>query len=76
MAVELRNRLQQGVHRVLPSTLAFDHPNLESLLAFLNQELFGLARSEAEIAPIEPSDSEVDALLDEVAGMEDAQLRF
>jgi len=35
MAVELRNALAQGAGRPLPSTLLFDHPTIEALVAFL-----------------------------------------
>jgi hypothetical protein len=35
MAVELRNALAQGSGRPLPSTLLFDHPTIEALVAFL-----------------------------------------
>ncbi|MBP2677204.1 MAG: polyketide synthase family protein, partial [Deltaproteobacteria bacterium] len=35
MAVELRNAIAQGSGRTLPSTLLFDHPTIEALVAFL-----------------------------------------
>jgi acyl carrier protein len=40
-SVELRNRLQRGLARTLPSTLAFDYPNVEALVAFLRREIYG-----------------------------------
>jgi acyl transferase domain-containing protein/acyl carrier protein len=48
MAVELRNRLERGVERALPSTLLFDYPTLEALVDHLAQELLGV---EAAAAP-------------------------
>ena len=35
MAVELRNRLESSLGRPLPSTLAFEHPTLSALTAFV-----------------------------------------
>jgi NAD(P)-dependent dehydrogenase (short-subunit alcohol dehydrogenase family)/acyl carrier protein len=84
MAVELRNALAQGSGRALPSTLLFDHPTIEALVAFL-APLLG-AGPEAGIptgapspgpgaAPVnvvsrieEMSDEEVDRLLAERTG--------
>ena len=40
MAVELRNRLQTSLGKSMPSTLAFDYPNIESLAEYLFKELF------------------------------------
>ena len=34
-AVELRRRLEQGLDLTLPTSLAFDYPNLESLAEYL-----------------------------------------
>ena len=34
-SVELRNRLQASLGRPLPATIAFDHPNVEALVACL-----------------------------------------
>jgi acyl carrier protein len=41
MSVELRNRLQSSLERSLPSTLAFDYPNLASLAKYLADQLLG-----------------------------------
>ncbi|HET6162679.1 MAG TPA: acyl carrier protein, partial [Planctomycetota bacterium] len=43
MAVELRNRLERGVERALPSTLLFDYPTVEALVDYLSGELLGAA---------------------------------
>ncbi|MEQ9363720.1 MAG: SDR family NAD(P)-dependent oxidoreductase, partial [Leptospirales bacterium] len=38
MTVELRNRLQKNLQCTLPSTLAFDYPNVETLSGFLHDQ--------------------------------------
>jgi acetoacetyl-CoA synthetase len=40
-SIELRNRLQRGLARTLPATLAFDYPNVEALVAYLRREVYG-----------------------------------
>jgi hypothetical protein len=40
MALELRNRLQTGLKRSLPSMLTFDYPNIAALTDFLLRDLF------------------------------------
>jgi len=41
MTVDLRNRLQTNLGRSLPSTLAFDYPNIELLAGYVFNEVFG-----------------------------------
>jgi hypothetical protein len=39
MSLELRNRLQVGLRRPLPTTLTLDHPNVEALVDRLGRDL-------------------------------------
>ncbi|TGO03690.1 hypothetical protein PN36_02185 [Candidatus Thiomargarita nelsonii] len=41
MAIDLRNRLQTKLGRSMPSTLAFNYPNIESLAGYVFNEVFG-----------------------------------
>jgi myxalamid-type polyketide synthase MxaE and MxaD len=72
MAVELRNRLQAGAGQPLPTTLAFDHPTVEAITAFLAAQVPALG---VEAARVEGG-NEVDArgqLVVEVGRMSDAE---
>jgi myxalamid-type polyketide synthase MxaB len=78
MAVELRNGVNQGSGRNFPATLLFDHPTLEALAGFLVGELFPQAKEgdsapEATAAAV-AEDSGLNQILDEVAGMSEAEL--
>jgi hypothetical protein len=83
MAVELRNRLQDGLGQPLPATLTFEYPTIEALAAYLAAEVFGFAPPFArETAEVERAgdaasvlesieqlaDEEVDRLLARRAG--------
>jgi malonyl CoA-acyl carrier protein transacylase len=50
-SVEFKNRLQNSLGLVLPSTVAFDYPNLETLVDFLAQEML-------EITPVSEEKTE------------------
>jgi NAD(P)-dependent dehydrogenase (short-subunit alcohol dehydrogenase family) len=73
MAMELRNRLQASLARPLPSTVVFDHPNLDVLCGYLADEILdrdgvpagsGIARApEPQPAIAQLSDDEAEALL-------------
>ncbi|WP_394827355.1 type I polyketide synthase [Pendulispora albinea] len=76
MAVELRNRLQKSFERVFPGTVAFDHPNLEALTAFVASEVLPVEEAPAGSAPESPVDADVAAMLDDILLREDAELRF
>jgi len=75
MSIELRNRLQAGIGRPLPSTLIFDHPTLAALTDFVAQVL-GLDLAEPPAVPSAAREEDtrralavaaVDALSDEEA---------
>lgn len=76
MAVELRNKLRQGLplERALPATLVFDYPTPEALARYLMDELF--VKTQTTMQPAQPelikvesadiaelSDEEAEALL-------------
>lgn len=63
MAVELRNHLQSGVGRPLPSTIAFEHPTIGALAAHL------AALVDAERPPHDHDDPAVDAPSDAAADL-------
>jgi hypothetical protein len=63
MSLELRNRLQVGLQRPLPTTLTLDHPNVEALVSHLGGDL-GVAAppASASAAAARPDESDVDGL--------------
>lgn len=68
MATELRTRLQQSLGHPLPSTLAFEHPTIGAMTAYLFREL-GLGAAPVTVALVDAlldvSDDEIARLLDE-----------
>jgi myxalamid-type polyketide synthase MxaB len=63
LAVDLRNRLEAQLATALPVTLLFDHPDLRQLAAHLAKQFDRSAQD----------DPEVQALIDSVAGLSDAE---
>ena len=51
MAVELRRRLEQGVGKELPATLAMDYPRLSDVADYLLGDVLGLNEQAAEAGP-------------------------
>ncbi|MGB0437290.1 MAG: type I polyketide synthase, partial [Mycobacterium sp.] len=47
MAVELRQRIEQGVAKEIPATLAMDHPRLSDVADYLLGEVLGLSEAPA-----------------------------
>ena len=85
-SIELRNRLQRGLDRSLPATLAFDYPNLEALVAFLRKQIYGEAyfggasaaeRDQPAATPsaVEPATEAMDAAIAQELAQLDALLR-
>jgi NAD(P)-dependent dehydrogenase (short-subunit alcohol dehydrogenase family)/acyl carrier protein len=71
-SIELRNRLQRGLGRALPATLAFDYPNVDAVVAYLRREIFGDAYF-AESRSSEPPHSSASAAADQAHGDEDIE---
>jgi acyl transferase domain-containing protein/acyl carrier protein len=69
MAVELRNRLQADLGMPLSSTLLFDYPTLETLAAFLIQELGSVETGEQE-TPEQDADAQ---LVEELEQLSEAE---
>jgi len=69
MALELRNRLQRGLGRPLPVTIAFDYPTLDRLVAHLREQA-----GAPEPAPPSPPDAGAGAGLDQLGEAELAEL--
>jgi acyl transferase domain-containing protein/aryl carrier-like protein len=72
MAVELRNRLQASVGQALPATLAFDHPTIEAIAAFLASEVGVLGVEPTGAEPRDGADQH-GRLVAEVGRMSDAE---
>ena len=51
MAVDLRNRLQRSLGCTLPATVAFDHPNVDALAAYIGGEVLGVLSGASANAP-------------------------
>ena len=71
MAVELRRRLEQGVGKSLPATLAMDYPRIIDVADYLLGEVLGLS----EQAPAEP-DRETTIHADEPIAIVSVACRF
>jgi acyl transferase domain-containing protein/SAM-dependent methyltransferase len=58
MSVELRRRLERGVGRSLPSTLTFNHPNVNALVTFLERNLWQVTSPATAPPPTVASDAQ------------------
>jgi epothilone polyketide synthase D len=59
MAVELRNRLSKRIGRLLPATLAFDHPSIERQARYILERVLGLAEAASVAKPVSAGASEL-----------------
>jgi acyl carrier protein len=68
MSVDLKSKLEAGIGRVLPSTLAFNHPSVGALVAYIEKQLpdlFGAAEDAGATPAAPPADGEDDDLSEE-----------
>jgi acyl carrier protein len=74
--VELANALSSTFDRSLPATLVIDHPTVESLAAFLRQEVLGVASTVPACAPGRADENDLDAeeLAAEIGALGEAEL--
>jgi acyl carrier protein len=75
MSVQLRDRLQGKLRRPLPVTLAFDHPSVEAVVAYLLADRTGSPDREPEGGPSEGDslaglEAEIAALSDHLDGFD------
>ena len=75
MAVELRNALSNSMKTVLPATLLFDYPTLETVTNYLGEEILNLAYANADDAQASDASqaAEVDTLLDDLESLSDEE---
>jgi acyl carrier protein len=75
MAVELSNRLRNGLGRALPTTLAFEYPTIADLTEYLARDVLSLysSTSGGPEALESKSDTET-ALLAELEGLTEAEI--
>jgi hypothetical protein len=74
MAVQLRNELRSGLalDRVLPATVMFDYPTIDSLSSYLAAVLFPESRPTEPIVIREDAPALIDSLI--VADMSDSEV--
>jgi hypothetical protein len=67
MAVELKNRLEASLGASLPSTIAYEHPDIAGLTEFICSEVLALGSTASpQAGKTQPTDEdEVDALSEE-----------
>ncbi len=70
MTVELRNRLQVGLNCSLPTTLAFEFPNIASLTEYIGSQILGweLPRTEqSELSTVEQEKAQILSEVEELS---------
>ena len=67
-ALALKSRLEKGLGCALPTTFAMNYPTVETLAAFVTQQVLGLeSSSPLQANPIQPAEDSVPAELDELS---------
>jgi acyl carrier protein len=76
MAVELRNGLKADLRLDggLPATLAFDHPTVEAIAAYLAQEALHLSTSDPDDAPASAEAPEAESMLSRLEQLSDDEV--
>ena len=52
MAVELRRRIEMGVGKEIPATLAMDYPRLSDVVDYLLGDVLGLSEQSSKSGPV------------------------
>ena len=68
MSVDLKSKLEAGIGRVLPSTLAFNHPSVGALVTYIEKQLphlFEVAEDAGAVPAGPVADGEDDDLSEE-----------
>nr|VFK55472.1 MAG: malonyl CoA-acyl carrier protein transacylase [Candidatus Kentron sp. TUN]VFK61403.1 MAG: malonyl CoA-acyl carrier protein transacylase [Candidatus Kentron sp. TUN] len=75
MVVESRNRLQTGLKCSLPSTLLFDYPTLDLLVAYIADEVLVLESSKEDVPDTEKAIDESEKVVDEIEQLSEEELK-
>nr|CAD19092.1 StiH protein [Stigmatella aurantiaca Sg a15] len=75
MAMDLKTRLERGMERTFPSTMAFEHPTIDALARYLSKEVFATLFEEAPRATTpEPVSNDDDARWDALDELSEDQV--
>jgi acyl carrier protein len=76
MAVELRNGLKADLRLDggLPATLVFDHPTVEAIAAYLDEEVLSVASSKAARIPAPREAAAADSMLSRLEQLSDDEV--
>lgn len=74
MAVELSNRFRGHFGQNFPSTLAFEHPNIQSLANYLSETVLSQLDDTSPAAPADLDATDAEALLSNLDNLTDEQV--